>query len=313
MTLFLSEGDVEALLDMKEVVEVVEEAFRKEGTGEAANSQRTRSRGTASVLNVMHANLSYLGRSGLKAYAYSKAGAKFIVALFDSADSTPLAIMGADALGRYRTGAASAVATKHLYRKPSATLALFGTGKQAMTQVMALGEVTSLEEVRVWSPNQRNRADFVARLAKGGVRARECGTVREALEGAQIATAITSAKDPFITQDLVGDVSHVNLCGGNVPAHSEVAPGALRAFQTVVVDDIPQAKDEYGDLILAADAGSFSWDSALELCDVVTGRAAAKGRTLFKSGGVALEDVALASALYDKARSDPRYPGFSFC
>ncbi|MDG6989059.1 MAG: ornithine cyclodeaminase family protein [Nitrososphaerota archaeon] len=312
MTIFLSEGDAEGLLDMREAVEVVEVAFREEGEGEATNSPRTRSRGPASVLNVMHASLSYLGRSGLKAYAYSKAGTKFVVALFDSSDSTPLAIMGADALGRYRTGAASAVATKYLYRKRSATLALLGTGKQAMTQVTALGVVTSLEEVRVWSPNQRNRAGFVARLAKSGVRAKDCGSARDALEGAQIATAITSAKDPFLTQDLVGAVSHVNLCGGNVPTHSEIAPGALGTFQTVVVDDVTQAKNEYGDLILAADAGSFSWDSALKLCDVVTGKAAARGRTLFKSGGVALEDVALASALYDKARSDPRYPGFSF-
>ena len=313
MTIFLSEEDVGSLLDMKEAVAVVEEVFRREADGDATNSPRTRSRGPTSLLNVMHANLPYLGRSGLKAYASSGAGTKFLVVLFDASNSTPLAVMGADTLGRYRTGAASGVATKHLYRKPSATLALFGTGRQAMTQVLAVGAVTSIEEVRIWSPNSRRRGDFALRVAKEGFRAKDCGSVGDALEGAQVATAITSAKEPFLTGELLQGISHVNLCGGNVPTHAEASPSSFGSFQTIVVDDLPQAMEEYGDLILAEKAGFFSWESASRLCDVVVGRVEVKGRTLFKSGGAALEDVALASALYDKARSDPRHPNFRFC
>jgi len=107
LTLILSERDVESLLRMDEVVSVVEEAFRQEGLGNASNSMRTRSQGEASVLSTMHANLSYLGRAGLKAYIATRSGVRFAVLLFDGSTAMPLAVMGADALGRFRTGAAS--------------------------------------------------------------------------------------------------------------------------------------------------------------------------------------------------------------
>ena len=309
MTLLLSESQVEALIDMKEVIASVEEAFRQEGSGAVANAMRTRSRGAASVLNVMHANLPYLGRGGLKAYMSSKAGSRFALILFDSANSTPLAVMGADIIGRFRTGAASGVATKHLYGQPSGTLAIFGTGKQALAQVIAIGAVMELEEVRVWSPTREHREAFAGRLSGRGVRARAYESPEKAIEGAQIASTITSSSEPFFTDKMVKTLSHANVCGGNVPGHSEIAPQAVALFDTVVVDDLPQARVEYGDLIRAASAGAFSWESAIELGAVVAGKHKSKGRTLFKSGGAALEDVAVASFLYDKAvNSGVSYP-----
>ena len=302
MALILSEKQVESLIDMKEVVASVEEAFRRQARGEAANTMRTRSRGRASLLNVMHANLPYLSRGGLKAYMSSKAGTRFVFVLFDTRDSTPLAIMGADALGRFRTGAASGVATRHLYGQGSGVLAVFGSGRQALTQVLALQEVVRLEEVRVWSPTPGHRKAFVDRLSSLGFRSKDCGTAAAAAEGAQIVSTITSSSEPLLTERMVGSVSHANACGSNAPGHSEITPEAVRMFGTVVVDDLPQAKVEYGDLIQAVDAGAFSWDAAVELSEVVAGRRKSGGKTLFKSGGAALEDVAVASAIYDKAR-----------
>lgn len=314
MTLILSERDVEDLLEMKEVVASVEEAFRREGLGEATNSMRTRSRSPGSVLNVMHASLSYLGRGGVKAYMSSAAGSKFVIVLFDSNDSTPLAVMGADFLGRYRTGAASAVATKWLYGKPSATLALLGSGRQALTQALAVGAVASVEEVQVWSPNARHREALARRLAGAGFKASASGSPEDTLRGAQVASTITSSKEPFLTDAMLKGVDHVNLCGGNNPEHAEITPDALGSFDTVVVDDLPQAKVEYGDLIQAHLARKFAWESALELKTVVAGKARARGRTLFKSGGAALEDVAVASLVYDKAmKSGKHYPSVELC
>ena len=301
LTLVLSESQVESLLDMKQVVAAVEEAFRREGTDEAENVMRTRSRAPGSVLNVMHANLPYLRRGGLKAYMSSRSGTRFVLVLFDSSDSTPLAVMGADIIGRFRTGAASGVATKHLFGRPSGTLAVFGSGKQALTQVLAVGAVMDLEEVRVWSPTPGHREAFAAKLSAEGFRARACETVEKAAEGAQVASAITRSEEPFLSDGPVRSLLHVNACGGNVPGHSELTPAAVAMFGTVVVDDIPQAKVEYGELIQAAAAGVFSWDSAVRLCDVVAGGRRPFGRTLFKSGGAALEDVAVADLVYEKA------------
>jgi alanine dehydrogenase len=309
LTLILSEKDAESLLDMDEVVSSVEEALRRQGLGEASNFMRTRARGKASVLNVMHANLSYLGRGGLKAYMSSGAGTKFVVVLFDAATSVPLAVIGADHLGRFRTGAASGVATKHLYGKRSGTLALLGSGRQALTQALAVKSVMSVDEVRVWSPDKARREEFARRLNASGFSSRACDSPGLAMKGADVASAITSSKEPFITEQMLDGIAHVNICGGNVPEHAEMTASAVGRFGTVVVDDLPQAKVEYGDLIQAVKAGTFSWDSVKELSAVVAGRASAARPTLFKSGGAALEDVAVASMLYEKAMASGKaYP-----
>ena len=309
MTLVLSEKDVESLINMNEVVSSVEEAFRRQGTVELSNTMRTRSRVEGSVLNVMHANLQYLRRGGLKAYLSSKAGTRFALLLFDTNDSRLLAVMGADILGRFRTGAASGVATKYLYGKRTGTLAAFGSGKQALTQVLALKAVMSLDEVRVWSPNPDHRRDFARKLRAHGVNSSALASPAAALDGAEVATTITSSRQPFLNDEMLEGVLHLNIAGGNVAEHAEITPAAVGSFDTVAVDDIAQAKVEYGDLILAAREGVFSWDSAVELGAFVAGRRKPEGRTLFKSGGAAMEDVAVASLIYDKAMKSGRsYP-----
>ncbi len=309
MTLVLSERDVESLISMKEVVPSVEEAFRRQGMGEAYNFMRTRSRGAASVLNVMHANLPYLKRAGLKAYLSSRAGTKFALLLFDANDSRLLAVMGADILGRFRTGAASGVATKYLYGKRSGTLAIFGSGKQALTQVLATKEVMSLEEVRVWSPTPERRRAFAQKLKTYGFNSNAFDFPATALKGAEVATAITSSRQPFLTDEMVENVTHLNIAGGNVSDHAELTAAGVASFNTIVVDDLAQAKIEYGDLIQAARNGLFAWESAVELGMVVAGKRKPEGRTLFKSGGAALEDVAVASMIYDKvSKSSRSYP-----
>ena len=309
MTLILSDKDVESLIKMSDVVSSVEEAFRRQGEGEISNLMRTRSHGVPSVLSVMHANLPYLGRGGLKAYMSSRAGTKFVLLLFGTHDASLLAVMGADVLGRFRTGAASGVATRHLYGRRSGTLALFGSGKQALTQVLAMKEVMSLNEVRVWSPTPEHRRAFAQKLKAHGINGGAFDSPKRALEGAEVATAITSSKRPFLTGEMLDEVSHLNIAGGNVPDHAEITPAALSTFDTVAVDDLAQAKTEYGDLIRAANDGLFAWDSAVELGAIVAGKRKSEGRTLFKSGGVALEDVAVASMIYDRATKSGRpYP-----
>ncbi|MDA4120962.1 MAG: ornithine cyclodeaminase family protein [Thaumarchaeota archaeon] len=304
MTLFLSESQVEQLLEMPEVVSSVEEAFKREAEGEAVNSSRTRSRAPSAELNVMHAVLTYLGRGGLKCYMSSQRGTRFVFILFDMQDSSPLAVMGADLLGRFRTGAASGVATKYLYGGASAVLAVFGSGKQAITQVRAIAAVTHLSAVRVWSPNKAHRESFARKLGEAGFDASASDTPQAAAKGADVGTTITSSNDPFLDLETVAGLQHLNICGGNNPDRSEIASEAVGSFLTVAVDDLPQAKVEYGDLIQAAAAGTFSWDRAVELKDVVAGKVRPRGKTLFKSGGAALEDVAVASMVFDKAMKE---------
>jgi ornithine cyclodeaminase/alanine dehydrogenase-like protein (mu-crystallin family) len=307
MTLILDESAVGDLLSMGEVVSAVEECFRKQSVSQSINSPRTRTIAPGAILNVMHGSLPYLGRSGVKCYMSTKKGTRFVFVLFSLDDGELLSVMGADALGRYRTGAASAVATKHLFRKRSTRFSIAGSGKQALTQVLAMKEVAALESVRAWSPNRDHLAAFLARLAEHGVEAMPSASLGEAFHSADVGTTITASRQPFIESADVSSLSHLNICGSNRPESAEASPGAVAEFRTVVVDDLEQARRESGDLIAAERAAKLSWDRVVPLADIVSGRLKPEPRTLFKSNGVAVEDVAVASLVYDKARRSSDY------
>ncbi len=133
------------------------------------------------------------------------------------------------------------------------------------------------------------------------------GSPEETAYGSEVGSAISPSKVPFLSAGTAGGFHHLNLCGANTAEHAEAGPEAVAGFQTVVVDDLQQAKVEAGDLVQAERAGTFTWEHAVELKDIVSGRVKPVGRTLFKSVGVALEDAAIASLVYDCALKDKRY------
>jgi ornithine cyclodeaminase/alanine dehydrogenase-like protein (mu-crystallin family) len=286
---------------MEDALKSVEEFFNHKGV-DSVNSPRTRSITEGSALNVMHASHPYLGRAGVKAYLGTRRGTKFLFLLFDLNDGALLAAMGADFLGRYRTGAASGVATKHLCGLKSFKLGIAGTGTQAATQVEALAKVANLERVSVWSPTRSSREHFAQSIAgKLGIDCRASESLTEALKRCEVATTVTSATKPFVTRESLQDVMHVNACGSNSEKRAELTPEAVSLFSTVCVDDLVQSRVESGDLIQAASAGAFKWEIVVELGQVVRNGFRRRGKTLFKSNGIAGEDVALASLLYDRA------------
>lgn len=301
MTLLLNESDIRQLVSMQDAINCVEEFFRHKGI-DAVNSPRTRSFTEGSVLHVMHASHPYQARAGVKTYLGTRHGAKFLFLLYDLKDGTLLAAMGADFLGRYRTGAASAIATKHLGGLKSFRLAVAGSGSQAATQVEALLKVATIESVSVWSPTKASRERFAQSVRKEfGVDCNPSDSLAGAFKNCEVATTITSAGKPFVTAELLKGVAHANACGSNRDSRAELTPEAISLFSTVCVDDLVQAKAEAGDLIQAAAVGAFEWRSALELGHILRNGFNRKGKTLFKSNGIAGEDVALASLLYDRA------------
>lgn len=304
--MLLTESDVAGLLSMGEVVGAVEECFREQGTSAAVNTPRSRTVVPGSRLNAMHASLPYLGRSGTKIYLSTPRGTKFVVLLFDNDSGELLSVMGADWLGRFRTGAASAVATKYLSGLKSFRLAVAGSGRQALTQVLALNEVAELERVSVWSPTRARREAFARELASShGIEAVPAGSAADAFQDADVGTTITSSIDPFLGREALRKIRHMNLCGTNQSSHAEITPEAVSLFDTVCVDDIAQSMVEAGDLVIAASSGALSWGNVRELKDFVARRLTPSGRTLFKSNGVAIEDVAAASLAYDRAMRNP--------
>src|SRR6516225_182408 len=142
--LLLTEDDVRQVLTMEMALEAVEAGLRKMALDEAQNIPRHRCQTDHAMLHVLAASAKTLGVMGYKAYATSKKGAQFQLALFDGKSGVLLSLMQADYLGQVRTGAASGVATQYMARPEASEVGLFGTGKQARTQLVGVCKVRKI-------------------------------------------------------------------------------------------------------------------------------------------------------------------------
>lgn len=312
MTLLLNEEQVSEYLDMKEVIKEVERVFIEKSKGSVDNCSRTRSYTESSVLNVMHASLNYLKRSGVKSYIVTKQRYMFVILLYDTEKGDLLAIMAADTLGRFRTGAASAVATKYLYGKEKFNFCLVGSGKQALTQQIAMHSIFKIGKSTVWSPNRENLISFVKQAKEKGLDLSPANSLEEAVKECDVLTTITSSRNPFISPAHIANVQHINACGSNYPERAEIMPECFKLFSTVAVDSIEQAKVESGDLIAANKSGLLRWEEVVELSSIIKHGQKKGGKTLFKSNGVAMEDVAVANLVYEKIMKGGNYEKFEF-
>src|SRR6266568_4905537 len=151
MALFLAEADVPHLLSIERAIERVEESFLAWAHGDATNQPRQRIFIPGLSFHTMAAAWQGEDLIGMKVYTVSRSGFQFLVLLFDAASGELLALMEADQLGRMRTGAASAVATKFMARAGASRVGVIGTGRQARTQLQAVAIVRKVSEVRVYS------------------------------------------------------------------------------------------------------------------------------------------------------------------
>ena len=149
--IYLSEQDVAALVDMPLVVEAVEESFARLAAGEAENVPRARSKAPGVVLHSMSAAAGYLGVVGWKNYTTTREAARFLVGIHSATTGELVALIEADRLGQYRTGAATGVAIRHLTPDNVDRLAIFGTGWQAETQLLAACCVRPIRMALVYS------------------------------------------------------------------------------------------------------------------------------------------------------------------
>ena len=192
-------------------------------------------------------------------------------------------------------------------KEDSATVAVIGSGFQAHTQLEAVCSVRDIKGVRVFSRREERREEFAKRSRENlNVEVKVVSTAQECVEGADVVIVITSAREPALLGEWLSPGAHINAAGGNHWMRREIDEEAVLRSDVIVVDDLAQAKIECGDLLWLEPRGSFRWDMAKELQDVVAGRV--KGRpsadsiTLFESMGLALEDIAAAQLVYHKAK-----------
>lgn len=313
MALYLTEADVEKLLDMPAAIEAVEEAFRLLGEKKAQNQPRRRIIAGDSVLHFMAAgapDLGSVGRgaTGVKVYTSSKGGVRFTVMLYDN-DGTPLAVLQAGRLGQMRTGAASGVATRHLARPDCREVGILGTGWQARGQLLAVREVRPIERVRAFGRDPERCKAFCQEMENAlGVPVEPAPSAEACARDADIVITATKAKDPVLFGGWLRPGVHVNAIGSNWENRRELDTPAVAACHRIAVDSLEVARREAGDLLLPAAEGALSWERVEELGDIVAGKRPGRESdaqiTLFCSQGLALEDVAVARRVYERARAE---------
>jgi ornithine cyclodeaminase/alanine dehydrogenase-like protein (mu-crystallin family) len=308
VALLLRESEVERLLDMPTALEAVEEVLRQHGEGRAPNQPRRRVFVPSGVLHVMAGGMPAWGVMGMKAYSAVAGKVRFVVLLFSTDTGDLRGIIEADRLGQIRTGAASGVATKYLARPEAGIVGIIGTGRQAQTQLQAVCGVRRIREVRAYSRDAERRQRFCLEMERLlACPVRPVAAPGEVVKGADIVITITSSREPVFDGHLVEPGQHLNVAGSNMTQKREVDDETIRRADRIVVDQLEDAQIEAGDLVAPVARGIITWERMHELgavvCGKVPGRQRAEDVTLFKSNGLAIQDVAVASKVLERARA----------
>lgn len=305
--LILSEHEVHELLTMPECITVMEDALATLSRGEAHQPLRSlvRAPGASGFLGLMPAyrggKTPYFGLKEICVFPSNPwrgldthLGA---VLLHNGETGELLAVINASAVTAIRTAAVSAVATKLLAREDASTLAVIGSGVQARAHIKSIPLVRNIRDIRVFSRN-RTQADAL------GVKV--AATIDEAVADADIIVTATSSKEPVLHREMIRRGAHINAVGSSVSTSRELDSSVVAA-SSLFVDRRESAVNEAGDYLFALREGAITEGHIrAEIGELLIGTA--KGRrspdeiTLFKSLGLAIEDLACAAFLYDKAQ-----------
>ncbi|MHB8540268.1 MAG: ornithine cyclodeaminase family protein [Candidatus Acidiferrales bacterium] len=307
MTLLLREADVQSLLTMALAIEAVEDAFRwlTDGSAQFHSRQRLHLPGN-SYLHYMAAADGAGGYMGMKIYTSGREGLRFLVPLFRAKTGELLALIEANYLGQIRTGAASGVATKLLARADARNVGIIGTGFQARTQLEAVAAVREIERIRAFGRDMERRERFAREMSKKlGVPVEATASAEEAVRDADIVITSTTASKPVLEGRWLRTGMHINAIGANFPEKAELDAEAVNRADVIFADSREQSKLEAGDLIQAFEGDYSRWNDVKELSDLIAGRVAGRASreeiTLFKSNGIAIEDVVTAGRIYELA------------
>lgn len=301
----LTEDDVARLLDMPTAIGAVTEVFRHWANGRAENQPRRRVSASGVMLHTMSAADGDLGLAGCKNYTTTRQGARFHFHLF-AATGELLAVISADRLGQMRTGAVSGVATRFMARPDASVVGCIGTGWQARSQLQAICVVRPIRLIQVFGRDADRRNRFAQEMSEVcGVTVEPVDTPEQAVAEKEIVITATSGKTPLFDGRVLAAGTHLCVIGSNFLSKAEVDTTTIRRSDRIVCDSIEACRLEAGEFVPALADGSFSWDKAKELSEIVAGNDVGRGTseeiTLFKSVGLALEDLAVAAVIYRKA------------
>lgn len=312
--LVISGADVRRLLPMQDCIALIDSAMREVSRGGAQLPLRIGCipPGTQNIVAVMPGYLSEPPSAGAKVIAVYPANAQRglsshmgVVVLFDPKEGLPLAIIDAASITGLRTAAATAVATRALASKDAGDLAIIGTGEQAAAHLHAISLVRKLRSIRVWGRSLDKAKAFAEHEAAAGLpRIEVCADIRETLAGADLVCTTTGSREPIVEGAWIEQGAHVNLVGASAASAREV-DDALVLRSSFFVDFRGSALAQAGELLgaLGADAARHIRGEIGEVLNgTVPGRTDEREVTVYKSLGIAAQDLASAHAIYHRAR-----------
>ena len=311
-TLLLDRKAVNTMMNMPDVLNVVEEAFRMWGEGKGNMPAKA-------YLLVEHGDFRAMpaalpGCAGMKwvnAHPLNQSrnlpSVMAVMIYNDPETGYPLAIMDATEITSYRTGAAAAIASKYLARRDSHTIGIIGVGYQAYTQILAHAELFDLSSINVFDISEAAADKLISSFPEFPIR--KC-SIEEATRS-DIVCTLTPSRKPIVKKEWIMAGTHINAVGADAAGKEELDPSILKEA-IVVVDDLRQASTG-GEINVPIQKGIYTIGEVHgTLAEVVLGKK--KGRkdnkviTIFDSTGIAIEDIAVAKLLFEKAQKTGGYP-----
>jgi ornithine cyclodeaminase/alanine dehydrogenase-like protein (mu-crystallin family) len=320
--LIVSQTDVPRLLPMRDCIEVMQETLIALAEGKTILPLRTviplpGQRGAFACMPAVLGAPTAMGVKVITVFPGNEGTAydshQGAVLLFEPEHGSLVAVLDASSITALRTAAVSAVATRALARPDSAILSLLGSGVQAVTHLEAMLAVRPIAEVRVYSRTGKHAETFAARESRRfSVPIEVVGTAEQAARGAHIICTLTSSRTPVLHGEWLAPGCHINAVGASQRTARELDAVAVQRSR-LFVDRRESAVNESGDYLMALEEGLISADHIVaDVGDVLlnrsVGRTSAEEITLFKSLGLAVEDVAAAEHIYRRTRDLPDSP-----
>ncbi len=317
-TLVLSPAEVRKLLPMDACVDLMAEALKTLGRDDAINPLRNGIRlpNDLGILGMMPGYMAQPHTFGLKVVSVfpGNHGTDYdshqgVVVLFEVEHGCPVAILDASEITAIRTAAATGVATRLLAREDASDLAILGSGVQAGTHLEAMRVVRNIDRVRVYSPDAERLERFVTEAReRHGVDVTATSSAQAAVDGADIICTTTSAREPVLLGEWIAPGSHINAVGSSVRFTRELDTDAV-VRSRLFVDRLESTLNEAGDFLFPKQEGAIDDDHIVgEIGDILLGKLPGRESpdeiTLFKSLGLAVEDLAAADYVYKRAEAE---------
>jgi ornithine cyclodeaminase len=300
--LHFTDAQIDELIGFEQAIPALENAFRQFARGAAAVQRRVRTEAGATKLSTLGAVLCDADMAGAKVYTTIRGQFNFMIVLFRASDGQCLATLDANAITRLRTAATTVLAVRRLARAGARTAAIFGTGVQGRAHAHALATFTDLATLRIVGVEGDAALAHALNDAHGarGVAA-SAVSAAHAIDGAEVIVTATRATAPLFDGRALMPGALVAAIGSSLPHAREVDDITLARASRIVVELRDQAREEAGDLVLAA-PGIVDWPNVAELGDVLENDALSRQRDdeiiVYKAVGIGLQDVALAALAY---------------